>query len=285
MTTLPKGFDYQGIYYYPSQTDPSSFYYIPAVPVPQRTSQGDPAVSLMVLDQFAMLQLSSEWTVTSEQLDALQKNIAEQFDREPEAVQLQLAPLTVDDVTLSLKTEQGDFEVLKTTHSSGYLPFSAVFSVDLSDEQKAQAIAAFNDRKDQLIVTYKAALDIEISAKVTIAGNIQTDLQKLPKKSVLKDCLAQIETAIAHKQLRLEHTASPKASGELCQKTEQLAKERAAELLLSMAQGVPVVYDRSDFQASATLTESLPVGVERSADISTWFPTGRGLDYMQLIGV
>jgi len=284
MTTLPEGFDYQGVYCYPRQTDPTSFYYIPGAPVSQRNSQGHPAISLMVLDQFAMLQLSSEWAVAPEQLNELQKTIANQLNLEPDEVQLQPAPVTVEEVTLSLKTEQGDFEVLKTTQSSGYLPFSALFSVQLSNEQKAQAIAAFNDRKDQLIVTYKASLDVGISAKVTISGNIQIDLQKLPKNPVLENCLAQIETAIAHKRLKLEHTASPEASDELRQKTEHLAKEHAAELLLCMVQGAPVMYDRSQFYASADLAESLPVQVERSADISTWFPTGKGLEYMQLIG-
>lgn len=284
MTTLPEGFDYEGVYCYPSQTDPTSFYYIPGVPTSQRTSQGHPAVSLMVLDKFAMLQISSEWAVVSKQLKGLQKEIAQPLDLEPDEIQLQPAPITVEEVTLSLKNEQGDFEVLKTAQSSGYLPFSALFSVQLSNAQKAQAIAAFNGRKDQLMVTYKASLDVGISAKATIAGEITTDLQKLPQNPTLEDCLAQIETAIAHKRLKLDYTSSPEASDELRQKTECLAKEHAAELLFSMAKGAPVMYDRSQFHASADSTQSLPVQVERSADISTWFPIGKGLEYMQVIG-
>ncbi|NJR51548.1 MAG: hypothetical protein HC780_20135 [Leptolyngbyaceae cyanobacterium CSU_1_3] len=76
MTTLPKGFDYQGIYYYPSQDQASSFYYIPGKPMSQQTEQGNPTVSLMVLGEFAMLQLSSEWRVPDDQLNGLQRAIA-----------------------------------------------------------------------------------------------------------------------------------------------------------------------------------------------------------------
>ncbi|MGV0025918.1 hypothetical protein [Phormidesmis priestleyi] len=290
MTTLPQGFDYQGIYCYPSQTDASSFYYIPGTPISQRTSQGSPTISLMALDQFALLQISSEWEVSPEQLEALRKTIASHYNQTD--VHLQPAPITVESVTLSLKNQQGEFEALASTQSSGYVPFSAVFSVQLTNEQKAQAIAAFNGRDDQLRVTYKAALEVEVFAKATIAGDITADLKKLPKNPELADCLTQIESAIsssdpqgvAHQRLKVEQSASPQASDDLQKRTLQLAQDRAAELLLGLAQGAPIVYDRSTFRASADLTESLPIPIERSADVSTWFPIGSGLDYVQLIG-
>jgi hypothetical protein len=282
MTTLPQGFDYQGIYCYASQADASSFYYIPGTPVPQRTSQGSPTISLMALDQFAMLQLSSEWDVSSDQLEGLRKTIASHCNQTD--IHLQLAPIVVESVTLSLKNQQGEFEVLKSTQSSGYVPFSALFSIQLTNEQKAQSISAFNGRGDQLIVTYKAALEVEVSAKATIDGDITADLKKLPKNPEMADCLTQIETAIAHQRLKVEQSASPEASEDLQKRTLQLAKDRAAELLLRLAQGAPIVYDRSTFRAAADLTESIPIPVERSADISTWFPIGSGLDYVQLIG-
>ncbi|NJR51549.1 MAG: hypothetical protein HC780_20140 [Leptolyngbyaceae cyanobacterium CSU_1_3] len=133
-------------------------------------------------------------------------------------------------------------------------------------------------------MTYQASLEIEISAQATIAGDITTDLQKLPKHPNLEDCLRQIETALDRKRLTLEKSASPAASDELCERAEQLAKERAAELMLRIAQGAPIIYDRSTFRAEANLKEGIPVSMERSADVSTWFPSGKGLEYLQLIG-
>ncbi|KAM3093741.1 hypothetical protein ACKFKG_18495 [Phormidesmis sp. 146-35] len=282
MTPLPQGFDYQGIYCYPNPTEASSFYYIPGAPVSQRTSQGLPSISLMAIDQFAMLQVSSEWTVAPEQLEAISNTIASQCH--PSDIQLQLAPIVVESVTLLLKNERGEFEILGTTQSSGYVPFSAVFSVQLVNEQKAQAIAAFNGRADQLKVTYKATLEVEVSAKVTIAGDITADLKKLPKNPEITDCQTQIESAIAHHRLKVEQSASPHASDDLQKRTLKLAQDRAADLLLHLAQGAPIVHDRSTFRASADLIESLPVSLERSGDISTWFATGSGMDYVQLIG-
>lgn len=160
--------NYEGIDYYVDCSDSSRFYYIPSTPTSQATSQGHPAISLMVLDQFTMLQLSSEWSVSSDQLEQLETAIAKQFNLD--TVFLQPAPLTVESVTLSLRTHKGDFEALKVVQSSGYPPFTALFSMQLDNEQKAQAIAAFNGRKEQLIVTYKATLksmEIERSTDVS----------------------------------------------------------------------------------------------------------------------
>ncbi|MER3435377.1 MAG: hypothetical protein C4288_18720 [Leptolyngbya sp. ERB_1_1] len=280
MATLDR-FNYQGIEYYVDLSDPSSFYYIPGIPTSQHTPQGQPAASLMVLDQLAMLQLSSEWDVSSDQLEELRTAIAKQFHLG--TVSLQPAPLTVESVILSLKTNKGDFEVLKSAESSGYPPFTTVFSVQLDNEQKAQAIAAFNGRKDQLIITYKVSLKTEIVAEVMIKGDVTEDLKKLPKTPTLEDCSRQIDSAIVQHRLKLEQ--SSKAPEDLLEKAIQLAKRRAAQLLLSMAEDAPIPYDRTHFQASASLTNDDLVKIERSTDISTWFATRSGMNYVQILTV
>lgn len=283
--TIPNGLNYQGIDYYVDRTDSSRFYYIPSTPTSQATSQGHPAISLIVLEQLAMLQISSEWSLHPEQLEQLKTAIAKQFDLE--TVSLQPAPLIVESVILSLRTSKNDLEVLKIVESSGYLPFTALFSVQLNNEQKPQAIAAFNGRKDQLIITYNATLKTEISAEVAITGDITEDLKNLPKNlpknPTLADCSRQIETAIAQHRLKLEQSSEvPEA---LLKKTVELVKDRAAQLLLYMAENSPAPYDRSRFHASASLTEDAPILIERSTDISTWFPKGDGMDYVQMLGV
>lgn len=155
-------YNYQGIEYY---ADCSCFYYIPGTPTSQATPQGHPAASMIVLDQVAMLQLSSEWSVQTQQLEELESAIANQFNLE--SVCLQPAPLKVESITLSVKNSSGDFEVLQSAISSGYPPFTTVFSVQLEGDQKAQAIAAFNGRKDQLIITYKALLETSVIKRST----------------------------------------------------------------------------------------------------------------------
>jgi hypothetical protein len=272
----------QAIEWYRHATDPNRFEYIPAAPSPQRTAQGDPAISLMSTDQFAMLQLSSEWQVSSEQQEELRSTIAEQTDLDPAEIELHLAPVRVETVILLLKNNQGEFESLATGKSSGYLPFSQVFSVSLSDAQKADAIAAFNGRKDQLIVTYQAVLEREIFVEVAISGDISKALKQLPKSPTLENCLDLIDDEIGKQRLKLTVSASPEATDDLHARTEQLAKKHAAELMLQLAQDSSIAYDRTKFQASASLSESITTPIERSADITTWFPNGKGMDYIQI---
>lgn len=284
MVKLPEGFDYQGIYCYRSPTEPSSFYYIPGAPGPQRNSQGVPAISLFASDQVAILQLSSQWD-NSIQLEELRKYLANKFpELKLAAIRLQSAPLVVEEVRLTLKDNAGNPEVLGTSNSSGHPPFSAVFSVQLSNEQKAQAISAFNGHKGFLTISYQASLSVECFAEVSVTGDITKDFNKLNKDAVLEDCLRQIEEAIAQQRLALKDFVSPEAPEALLEKTVQLAKEKAAELLLQIAQGTAKDISQSKFRATATLTETIPVSLERSIDVTSWFPKGNGLEHLQVIG-
>lgn len=277
-----KQFSYQGIVYYASEADHTTIYYIPAAPVPQRNADGIPAISLFVLDQMAMLQLSSQWEVSTSQLEALKTNVLQQFPAlKSETLRLLPAPVEVERVELLLTNATGKPELLETAKSSGYPPFSAIFSVQLSNEQKGQAVSAFNGRNDLLTVTYYAALSQQAIAQVTIAGNVVALLKHLPKDPSVSTCLQQLEAVIAQNQLTVERSQSPDASQELRQKAEQLAKERAAELLRQLAQGCTTV-DESEFSATATATEAVPMMLTRSADVCSWFPNGKGLDYLQI---
>jgi hypothetical protein len=280
--TLANHHQYQGIKWYLDDSVPQQVAYIPAAPTSQQTPQGDPAISLLAADHLSMLQVSSEWQVSDEQQAELCREIAAQTDLALDAIQLTLAPITVEKVVLALKNNQGEFEKLAIATSSGYLPFSTVFSVSLSEEQKAGAIAAFNGRKDQLKVTYHAVLEREIFVEVTISGDISQDLKQLSKSLTITDCLAQIERAIAQKSLKVDVSASDEATETLHERTTQLAKKNAAELLLKMSLTPSKLFDLTHFQSLAHLSDSQPIAIERSADISTWFLQGNGMDYVQI---
>jgi hypothetical protein len=284
MSALPDGVSYQGIYCYRSDDDPTRVYYIPGSPIPQRNADGIPAISLMAFDQMAMLQLSSQWEIPATDLDGLQTFLEREFPAlQSDTLQLIPAPLEVETVTLSLTDATGKPEVLATARSSGHPPYSTVFSVQLSNEQKAQAISAFNGRKDVLTVTYEASLPKLVFAEVKITGNVSSLLKRFRKDSAMPEYLQQLEVAIDKQQLKLERSASPEAPDCLRQRTEQLTKEKAAELLQQMVQGATRA-DPNHLKVAARLTETMPIAVQRSADISTWFPQGNGLDYVQLLG-
>jgi hypothetical protein len=285
MTTLPKGWDFQDIYYYRRSDRPAQFYYIPGSPVPQRSGQGMLAVSFMVLNELAMLQVSAQWLVEERILDALKTHLLQQFPELSAAtIDLQLAPVTVEQVVLTLKNQAGHEDVLSSGLSSGQSPFSKVFSVQLSDDQRAQVIAVFKGRTEVLTVRYQGALLVETWATVAISGDVTNLLLQLPKAATTADCLPLIATAIAQKVLKLERSASAEARPELTHRTEEQAKAQAAELLLQMLKSA-VKLPKSQFQVKASLKESVPIKFERCVDVNTWFPNGDGSEYMQLVGL
>ncbi|NJO78329.1 MAG: hypothetical protein HC827_07225 [Cyanobacteria bacterium RM1_2_2] len=284
MSTLPNGVSYQGIYCYRSDDHPTQVYYIPGTPMPQRNADGVPAISLLTFAQMAMLQLSSQWEIPATHLQGLKTYLEQEFaDLKADTLQLTPAPLEVEAVTLSLMDASGKPEVLETARSSGHPPYSTVFSVQLSNEQKAQAISAFNGRKNILTVTYEASLPKQVVAEVHMTGNVSSLLKRFSKDSPISEYLQQIEAAVVDKQLKFEQSISPDTPDCLRQKTEQLAKEKTAELLQLMVKGATRA-DPNHLKVTARLTDTVPIPVQQSADVSTWFPQGKGLDYVQLLG-
>jgi hypothetical protein len=284
MSTLPNGVSYQGIYCYRNDHS-TQVYYIPGAPIPQRNADGVPAISLLAFEQMAMLQISSQWEIPTTHLHGLKTYLEQQFpDLKSDTLQLIPAPIEVEAVTLSLTDASGEPERLETARSSGHPPYSTVFSVQLSNEQKAQAMSAFHGRKNILTVTYEASLPKQVVAEVTITGNVSTLLKRLSQDSAMSEYWQQIQSALDAKQLKLEQSTSPDAPDCLRQKAEQLAKEKAAELLQLMIKGATRA-DPNHLKVTARLTDTVPIPVQQTADVSTWFPQGKGLDYVQLLGV
>ena len=114
-----------------------------------------------------------------------------------------------------------------------------------------------------------------------------TFLKSSSKTETIADCLQTIESALTQKILKLEYSVSPIELPELSHKVEKQCKERAAELLLQMINN-SVKFSKSLFQTTASL-KSLKsfktIIFTRSADVVSWFPSGDGSEYMQLIGL
>jgi hypothetical protein len=285
MTVLPIGWNFQDIYYYRCLDRPAQFYYIPGTPRPQRNEQGTPAISLMVLDELAMLQLSAQWWVDGHTLEALKVHLLQQFpELSTTTLELQLAPVTINQVVLGLKNQSGHDEILSSGTSSGQSPFSKVFSMQLLNEQRAMVIAVFKGRKEVLSLSYQGTLKVDTWATAMISGDVTTLVKLLTVSATIADCAKLIEGAIAQKILKLEHSASPEALAELGSRAEVKVKIQAAELLLQMFKGTTKL-SQSQLQTTAKLTASVPVKFTRSVDVNSWFPNGNGSDYMQLMGL
>jgi hypothetical protein len=119
------------------------------------------------LPEYTMLQLGTQFTLTQAEQEAALAHIADQFPALASA-RLQPAPLTVQKVAVLLADEAGKPFELKSSTSSGYPPYTAIFSIQLSQDQAAQAIAAINGRSELLFVDYTINVPNEVAA--TLAG-------------------------------------------------------------------------------------------------------------------
>jgi hypothetical protein len=159
MPTLPEQFDYAGIHCYRSPEDANTLLYIPGAPTPQHTSQNAPMISLLRFAPFAFLQISVQWEVLDEELDALRTALGHQYPQlDLATVRLAHAPVAVERVALELSAADGSLAELASTASSGMPPFTAIFSVQLTEPQQAAVASALNGRAGVLQVRYHATL-------------------------------------------------------------------------------------------------------------------------------
>jgi hypothetical protein len=145
---------FHGIHYYRSSDDPQTFFFQPEKPGAQKDPRGRPVLSLLASDQGALLQLGAEWGVDDQLLARFKHYLARHFHLDPSLIRLSPAPLSVEKVVLALGDGAGNFDELATSSSSGYPPYSAIFNVKLTTEQKANVISALNSRRDFLKITY-----------------------------------------------------------------------------------------------------------------------------------
>ncbi|PSN11641.1 hypothetical protein C7271_24380 [filamentous cyanobacterium CCP5] len=150
---------------------PNQVYYLPDCPTPSRDAQGKPAISLLQWGAKGILQLTSQWTVENFLLEELQAYLIQQCSDAPEAIQLMIAPLTIREVALVLNPDGDNPQVLGTSQSSGYPPYVAAFSINLTAGQIKPVIEALSGELNRLAVNYRIALQKRIVSQGSINFN------------------------------------------------------------------------------------------------------------------
>jgi hypothetical protein len=291
MTILPSGFDYHGIYCYRSADTPHMFFYIPGEPTPEKDPAGKSTLSLWVTGEGALFQLGVHWGLDADIAGELQAYLVQHFpDLDPDMLRLSPAPVSVAEVTLNLGDGAGALKVLKTSSSSGMPPYSALFSMQLSAEEKAQVTAAINGRSGFLTVEYRASLPVAVSATTTISGDMSVDIVQLSQQDTLSeaDCLAQIETALAEQRLTISRTGTGDVPDDLRIQADAAAKEKMANALFQLVHNRPghntdATFEASHLLVSASRTKTLPVPIDRTTDVSSWFTNGSGAEHIHIL--
>ena len=140
-----------------------TLYYLPAAPVAERDTQNRPTLMLLRAGPTAILQLGAHFDLSqAEQAAALAKIALKQPALAN--VRLQPAPVTVERADVALADPSGKLAEVKSTASSGFPPYAAVFSIMLSGDQAAQAAAAINGRSGLLFVEYSISLPPDFAA-------------------------------------------------------------------------------------------------------------------------
>jgi hypothetical protein len=276
MTAVPSGLDYRGAHFYRGPDDLKTFYYIAGEPTPDKDASGKPALNFFVTDQTAMLQFSTRWELPVDVFEALRKPLHEQFpDSEPASIRFSPAPLSIEGVTLTL-TDKGQEENLQTVTSANFPPYSALFNVTLTPEQKARVASALNGRTGVLEVSYRFSLSTEVSVETSITGDVSDDIADLRPSATRTDCQARIEAALAEGRLQLVRTGSDDAPAELREKADGMAKEKAVDMLQRITAQAELNPDAANLKVTALATIPTSIPLTRSTDVGSWYSHSNG---------
>lgn len=282
---VPKGFEFQHVYCFPNTEQPLSYYYLPLQIQPQRDADGTPMVNLVSVGTGGFLQLSVSWDAPSALLDALRQEIAQRETLDnPAELRLAFAPITLQQVSLLLGTGGETFDAIATSKSSGFPPYTALFSVQLNAEQQAQVAAALNGRENFLQVEYNAILNGFAEASATLTGDASAVIAQFKgSRRILNhhEVQAILEQAITSDQLQITVDASNTASAQLIDRVKTQTLTQSVDLLLRFLQGEERIPDITRLQVSVSLTEPHQVTLELKTDIATWFSNRSGTQQIQ----
>ncbi len=258
-----------------------SFQYVPGEPSPAPDPAGQPTISLWMIPPQPMLQLSTRWQVGDDQLQKLRNAIHERNPgADPNAVQLSLAPLSVERVVVSMGDGAGEMNEVASATSSGFPPFQTVFSLRIDQDHAAWAASALAGARSQLQVSYHAEYQRPVGAAVGIAGDVSDDLAALGPDATEEDAAARVDVAITAGRLVLTRSASRSVPDIVWSQLEQQLRTRAASDLLELARHAAA----GSLQDSVTTLYQEPVAVVRTTDVGGWFPPGDGSAHIHVLG-
>lgn len=278
-----------GVRYYRSESDPETFVMLPDAPVPQRDPRGRPALTLWVDRAGARLQLGCRWEVGAERLAALKRELLRLHpELSPPLLRLQPASLGAVCAELALGDGVAEAAPVASTSSSGFTPYAAVFNVMLDDAQREQALAALHGRANFMTLTYRGALAGNVTATVTIDGDVAEDLEELPPNPGAEACLAQVAAALEAGRLTMARSGDTGTPEELWRRAEEQAMTRAATELRRLyigaqgpARGAVKRSAEARLHAEVSQSETVELPLVGRADVADWFAAGDGAEHVR----
>ncbi len=149
----PLPYDIDGVGVWRDTADPTTLYYLPAIPVPELNPGGKPCLHLLETPEQGTLQLGTQFILRPDSEAALKVRI-EALNPALGCVRLQPLPLQVLKAAVVLADESGTETELGAAKSSAFPPFATVFSLALTPAQAARASLAITGGQGILFVEY-----------------------------------------------------------------------------------------------------------------------------------
>ena len=282
MSSDEMGFDVNGVRCY--ALGDGSFCCVPASPVPELDLSGRAALSLWLIPPKARLQLGAHWLLTPAEAEAVRAELAGRHHRDPAEIQLTTAPLTVDSAALVLVDQDRVRHELATSASSGFGPYSAVFTVLLEDAATPLVSSAINGARGRLFVEYRARVAVSTPIKLAAAGDVTAEVTASITPLSREDAASVVRNALAANHLTVTRTGpagipeqvwSPLQDQLLAAVSEDLQRLTAANPPAPHTQVSIVRVVTGDYRVADTLT--------RCADVADWFADGSGPSHIRAV--
>jgi len=342
MIQIAGGFQFRDLYIYPEQgvdASPYRFFYFPINPQPETDSQGRPTLLSIPTGQGGFLQLGTHLGAGNEESELVETARQELMVRmklpastvettgapsgpvmrgvvNPVNILLEPAPLHVSNARLQLGSGEENASVpedLAQNETSGFYPFTALFSVQLNAEQQAHVMSALNGRTGFLYVRYDASLFIPMQTSAHILGDIREIVAELvaflrasppaapgvmdpvdPSRANLFNlATVLLEKTIAQGQMKVETQSSDSAPQNLSGRAIDGARQHMLELVVSearrQAQTPPIQtsslgLDLAHAETSASFTDSVGYPLSLVTDVASWFGgQTKGTDHLMLL--
>jgi hypothetical protein len=276
MSRIPDSFEIDGVLCYAKAAQQPSYYFFPLHADVQRDESGRPLFNLVALGGAGYLMLTAVWQAADASIERLRAAVARREGlADARTVQLEFAPVSVKGCDLLLGDGAGPFHVLATNPTSGAPPYSALFSVALTEEQFGRVSAAAQGRTGFLAVRYDASVRTPLTCGarlVSLSDRLLPWLReyRLGKDTPLRDALEQaIESGLA--AIRLD--VPDDAPGRLVAALYERVLTRAEAVLPAWLDAAGDSTS-SSLDVAATLVEDAAVPVSPSADLAAL--PGRG---------
>lgn len=161
---------FEDLVFYPNTYEEGQYFYYSKVVGAQKDGNGSPMISLIGAGNNWFLLVSSVWQADSLSLERLTNKLISE-KKIINSYELRLAPIEAKKAELILITQEKE-QVLSTSTTSGYYPFSAVFNVTINNEQQRLIAPAFTGQSGTLIVQYTGL--INSSKPVIVRGDVTT---------------------------------------------------------------------------------------------------------------